>query len=80
MIEMKTFLYTLLCNFNFTEAEQTVVKANVFVSFLRSFARLAKALLSVLIRPYVRGKFEEGSRCPLRVTPYVPGDDEESSV
>ncbi|KZV74388.1 cytochrome P450 [Peniophora sp. CONT] len=64
MVEMKTFLYTLLCNLSFAEAEQqTVVKANV-----------------VLIRPYVRGKFEEGSRCPLRVTPYVPGDDEPTSV
>jgi hypothetical protein len=29
----------------------------------------------VLTRPYVIGKFSEGSQCPLIVKPYVGGDD-----
>ncbi|KAA1472890.1 cytochrome P450 [Dentipellis sp. KUC8613] len=56
MIEMKSFLYILLTNFEFRETDAKVVKANV-----------------VLTRPYVSGKYKEGSQCPLVVVPLGRG-------
>ncbi|KAI0033662.1 cytochrome P450 [Vararia minispora EC-137] len=58
MIEMKTFLYSIVRTFTFAEADERVVKSNV-----------------VLVRPYVSGKHQDGSRCPLLVTPYIPEED-----
>ncbi|TDL26273.1 cytochrome P450 [Rickenella mellea] len=60
IIEMKTFLYVLLTSFTFTR-EPTV--------------RICPANV-VLTRPFVVGKYKEGSQCPLIVTPYVPGSDD----
>ena len=46
MIEMKTFLYTLLCNFSFAEAEQqSVVKANVYVASSQSLPVPARSCM-----------------------------------
>ncbi|KAI0062940.1 cytochrome P450 [Artomyces pyxidatus] len=59
LIEMKTFLHTLITNFVFSEADVKVIKSNV-----------------LLTRPYVSGKFKEGSQCPMIVTPYVPGESD----
>ncbi|KAL5523770.1 hypothetical protein ACEPAG_7943 [Sanghuangporus baumii] len=49
---IKDFLYVLLCNFAFAPAKDD-----------RVYAKNA-----VLMRPYVSGKFMEGSQCPLMVT------------
>jgi cytochrome P450 len=35
LIEMKTFLYVLITNFVFSETDEKVVKANVYVALLR---------------------------------------------
>ncbi|KAI0062953.1 cytochrome P450 [Artomyces pyxidatus] len=59
LIEMKTFLHTLITNFVFSEADEKVVKANVLMT-----------------RPYVSGRFKEGSQCPMIVTQYVPGESD----
>jgi cytochrome P450 len=54
IIEIKTFLYILLTNFEFAETRERIIKANV-----------------VLTRPYIAGKFQDGSQLPLLVKPYV---------
>ncbi|KAL0956023.1 hypothetical protein HGRIS_002196 [Hohenbuehelia grisea] len=53
LIEIKTFLYILLTSFEFSECPGT---------------RIIKANV-VLTRPYVAGRFKEGSQCPLMVKP-----------
>lgn len=55
MMEMKTFLYFLISNFKFSVDPQDKISA----------------VNVVLTRPYVRGKFEEGSQCPLIISRYV---------
>ncbi|KAF9531581.1 cytochrome-450 hydroxylase [Crepidotus variabilis] len=54
MIEIKTFLYTLLTNFVFEPTEDRIIRANV-----------------VLTRPYIAGKYKQGSQLPLKVKPFV---------
>ena len=77
---MKTFLYVLITNFVFTETDEKVVKANVYVAlqFLILFFVEGPVVLMmldrVLTRPYVAQKFKEGSQCPMIVTPYVPAE------
>ncbi|EKM49813.1 uncharacterized protein PHACADRAFT_265519 [Phanerochaete carnosa HHB-10118-sp] len=56
VIEIKSFLFTLVTNFKFAPApDQKIGKANV-----------------ILTRPYVAGRQDEGSALPLLITPYVP--------
>lgn len=58
VIELKSFLFTLVTNFKFApDPTQKIGKANV-----------------ILTRPYVAGKQNEGSALPLIVTPYVRED------
>ncbi|KAJ3558398.1 hypothetical protein NM688_g949 [Phlebia brevispora] len=58
-IELKSFLFTLVSNFTFTESEtHKIGKANV-----------------VLTRPYVAGQENEGSMLPLLVAPYIPSSE-----
>ncbi len=74
---MKTFLYILITNFVFSETDEKVVKANVYVSFavLTGDDLLkSRSCGSVLTRPYLSRKFKEGSQCPMIVTPYVPDE------
>lgn len=71
---MKTFLYVLITNFVFSETDEKVVKANVYVALLSFTAQgrvMLKALARVLTRPYLSNKFKEGSQCPMIVTPYL---------
>ena len=76
---MKTFLYVLITNFVFTETDEKVVKANVYVAlqfyFIFVEGRAVLMILDrVLTRPYIAQKFKEGSQCPMIVTPYVPAE------
>lgn len=50
MIEVKSFLFILLTNFEFVPTEDRIIKANV-----------------VLTRPYIGGRYEEGSQLPIKV-------------
>ena len=71
---MKTFLYILITNFVFAETDETVVKANVCVNIAPLLAGRygLKRFDRVLVRPYLRNKFKEGTQCPMIVTPYLP--------
>ena len=73
---MKTFLYILITNFVFSQTDEKVVKANVYVHLIYSHRGIpAEGLYcSVLTRPYISRKFKEGSQCPMIITPYIPDE------
>ena len=76
VIELKSFLFTLITNFTFSESsEHSIGKANVYVtptfSYAAAHARLDTHAVSVLTRPYVAGREREGSMLPLIVCPYI---------
>ncbi|KAH8828331.1 cytochrome P450 [Flagelloscypha sp. PMI_526] len=51
LIEIKTFLYILLSEFQFAPTPDKIIKSNV-----------------VLTRPYISGRYKEGSQLPLLIT------------
>ncbi|KAK7057267.1 cytochrome-450 hydroxylase [Favolaschia claudopus] len=61
LIEIKTLYYILLTHFVFKETEDKITKHNVWLLIA----------LRVLTRPYLAGKFKEGTQCPLLVSNYT---------
>jgi len=74
---MKTFLYILITNFVFSEADEKVIKGKCVCPFtfssLRDMSQLKMLDSSdrAPTRPYLERKLKEGSQCPMIVTPYV---------
>lgn len=62
-------LFVLMRGFDFVDPEN-VFKANVYVTQSLDYPSIDDPICSVLTRPYVVGRFKEGSQCPVVVKPH----------